>query len=48
MADLKIVFLAMLFWAIAIGVYLLMTGLIVWRAVHDPAARSWCSPTFGY
>jgi len=37
-ADLKIVFLAMLFWAIAIGVYLLMTALIVWRAVHEPAA----------
>jgi hypothetical protein len=32
MGDLKIVFLAMLFWAIAIGVYLLMTGLIVWRS----------------
>ncbi len=37
-ADLKIVFLAMLFWTIAIGVYLMMTGLIIWRAVHDPAA----------
>jgi hypothetical protein len=33
-ADLKIVFLAVLFWGIAIGVYLLMTGLAVWRAVR--------------
>jgi tellurite resistance protein TehA-like permease len=30
-ADLEIVFLAMLFWVLAICVYLLMTGLIVWR-----------------
>jgi hypothetical protein len=44
MADLKIVFLAMLFWAIAIGVYLLMTGLIVWRAVHDAGAPELLQP----
>jgi tellurite resistance protein TehA-like permease len=44
MADLKIVFLAILFWAIAIGVYLLMTGLIIWRAVHDPAAPESVQP----
>jgi tellurite resistance protein TehA-like permease len=44
MADLKIVFLAMLFWAIAIGVYLVMTGLIVWRAVHDRTAQEWAQP----
>jgi tellurite resistance protein TehA-like permease len=43
-ADLKVVFLAMLFWAIAIGVYLVMTGLIVWRAVHDPAAPELVQP----
>jgi hypothetical protein len=43
-ADLKIVFLAMLFWAIAIGVYLLMTGLIVWRVVHDPASPELVQP----
>lgn len=43
-ADLKMVFLAMLFWAIAIGVYLLMVGLIVWRAVHDPAASELVQP----
>ena len=34
----------MLFWAIAIGVYLLMTGLIVWRAVHDSAAPELVQP----
>jgi tellurite resistance protein TehA-like permease len=34
-ADLKIVFLAMLFWAVAIVVYLVMTGLVVARGVHD-------------
>ncbi len=43
-ADLKIVFLAMLFWTIAIGIYLVMTGLIVWRAVHDPAAPELLQP----
>jgi tellurite resistance protein TehA-like permease len=43
-ADLKIVFLAMLFWAIAIGVYLVMTGLIIWRAVRDPAAPQLVQP----
>ena len=44
MADLKIVFLAMLFWAIAIGVYLVMTGLIVWRAGHDSSAPELVQP----
>ena len=38
MADLNVVFLAMLFWAVAIVVYLVMTGLIVWRAWHDAGA----------
>jgi len=33
-----------LFWAIAIGVYLLMTGLIVWRPIHDPAAPELVQP----
>jgi hypothetical protein len=37
-ADLKIVFLAMLFWALAICMYLLITGLVLWRAVREPAA----------
>jgi tellurite resistance protein TehA-like permease len=43
-ADLKIVFLAVLFWGIAIGVYLLMTGLVVWRAIDDPAAPELVQP----
>jgi Voltage-dependent anion channel len=30
-ADLEIVFLAVLFWVLAMCIYLLMTGLIVWR-----------------
>jgi tellurite resistance protein TehA-like permease len=42
MADLKIVFLAMLFWAVALVVYLVMTGLIVSRGVERSAAPdSW-------
>ncbi len=44
LADLEIAFLAVLFWAIAIGVYLLMTGLIVWRAVRDRAAPDLVQP----
>jgi tellurite resistance protein TehA-like permease len=44
MADLKIVFLAVLFWAVAIGVYLVMTGLIVWRAVGDSSAPELVQP----
>ena len=43
-ADLKMIFLAVLFWGIAIGVYLLMTGLVLWRAVHDPAAPELVQP----
>jgi tellurite resistance protein TehA-like permease len=34
-ADLRIVFVALLFWALAIAVYGLMTGLILWRAFHE-------------
>lgn len=44
MADLKIVFLAVLFWAVAIVVYLMMTGLIVWRVVHDSSAPDLVQP----
>ncbi len=43
-ADLKIVFLAVLFWGIAIGVYLVMTGLVLWRAGRDPAAPELVQP----
>jgi tellurite resistance protein TehA-like permease len=44
MADLKIVILAVLFWVIAIGVYLVMTGLIVWRAIHNSSAPELVQP----
>ncbi len=44
MADLKIVFLAVLFWAIGDVVYLVMTGLIVWRAIHDSSAGELVQP----
>jgi tellurite resistance protein TehA-like permease len=44
MADLKILFLAVLLWAVAIAVYLVMTGLIVWRAVHDSSAPGLLQP----
>ena len=37
-ADLELVFIALLFWVLAICIYLLMTGLILWRAVHEHAA----------
>ena len=43
-ADLKIVFLAVLFWVVAIGVYLAMTGLVVWRAIDDPFAPELLQP----
>ena len=38
MADLRILFWAMVLWALAIVVYLMMTGLIVRRAVRDIGA----------
>ncbi|MCV7230575.1 tellurite resistance/C4-dicarboxylate transporter family protein [Mycolicibacterium komossense] len=34
-ADLRIVVVALLFWALAIAVYGLMTGFILWRAFHE-------------
>jgi tellurite resistance protein TehA-like permease len=37
-ADLDIAFLAVMFWALAICIYLLMTSLILRRAAHDPSA----------
>ncbi len=43
-ADLKIVFLAMVFWVIAIVVYLVMTGLIVSRAWNDSSAGELVQP----
>ena len=43
-ADLRIVALAVLFWAIAIAVYLVITGLIVWREVNDFSAPALVQP----
>jgi tellurite resistance protein TehA-like permease len=34
-ADLRMVFVALLFWVLAVGVYGVMTGLILWRAFHE-------------
>jgi tellurite resistance protein TehA-like permease len=42
--DLKIVFLAVLFWAAAIVVYLVMTGLFLARAVRDSSAPDLAHP----
>lgn len=38
MADLRILFWASVLWAVAVVVYLLMTGLIAWRPAHDSSA----------
>jgi tellurite resistance protein TehA-like permease len=38
------VFLAVLFWAIAIGAYLMVTGLVVRRARSDPSAPELVQP----
>jgi tellurite resistance protein TehA-like permease len=43
-ADLDIVFLAVVFWALAICAYLLMTSLILWRAARDPSAPELVRP----
>jgi tellurite resistance protein TehA-like permease len=34
-ADLRILFVALLFWVLALLVYGVMTGLILWRALHE-------------
>jgi tellurite resistance protein TehA-like permease len=44
MADLRVVFWALVLWAIAIVVYLVTSGLIVWRAVHDSSAPELVQP----
>jgi tellurite resistance protein TehA-like permease len=44
MADLKIVFWAVILWALAIAVYLVVTGLVVWRAVCDSSAPELVQP----
>ena len=44
MADLQIVFWALVLWAVAIVVYLMMTGLIVWRSARDTTAPELAQP----
>jgi tellurite resistance protein TehA-like permease len=44
MADLKVVFWAAILWALAIFIYLVMTGLVVWRAVGDSSAPELAQP----
>ena len=43
-ADLKIVFWAVILWALAICIYLVMTGLVVWRVVGDSSAPELAQP----
>lgn len=43
-AGLEIVFLAVLFWDLAICIYLLMTSLVLWRVVHDSKAPQLSEP----
>ncbi|MBP1817480.1 tellurite resistance/C4-dicarboxylate transporter family protein [Mycobacterium sp. OAE908] len=43
-ADMRIVFWALVLWALAIVVYLMMTGLIVWRAANDSSAPELAQP----
>jgi len=44
MADLRIVFWALVLWALGIIVYLVMTGLIVWRAARDSSVPELAQP----
>jgi len=37
-------FWALILWALALAVYLAVTGLLVWRWAHDPAARRLTEP----
>src|SRR4029078_4834970 len=43
-ADLKIAFLAALFWVVAIGVVLAITGLVGWRASDESSAPELLQP----
>ncbi|MGH3676294.1 MAG: tellurite resistance/C4-dicarboxylate transporter family protein [Mycobacterium sp.] len=43
-ADLALLGVAVGFWVLAIAVYLVMTGLILWRAAHDPTAPEGFEP----
>jgi Voltage-dependent anion channel len=37
--EARILFLALIFWVLALGVYCAMTALILWRAGHDASTR---------
>jgi tellurite resistance protein TehA-like permease len=43
-ADLRILFVALLFWVLSLLVYVLMTGLILWRTVHERLDRDGFEP----
>jgi tellurite resistance protein TehA-like permease len=43
-ADLHILFVALLFWVLALLVYAVMTGLILWRTVHERLDRDGFEP----
>jgi hypothetical protein len=42
--EASILFWALIFWFFALCVYDLMTGLVLWRAVHEPAVRRNVAP----
>jgi hypothetical protein len=37
--ELRIMFFALAFWVLALCIYAVMTGLVCWRAAHEPATR---------
>jgi hypothetical protein len=39
--EARILFWALIFWVLALCVYCVMAGLVVWRSVYDPAMRGW-------
>ena len=43
-ADLGIVFWAIVFWVLGIALYVLMTGLVLWRARHDASSSELVQP----
>jgi hypothetical protein len=47
-ADLRWLFGALLFWALALLVYGVMTALILWRAVHERLNPGGLEPTAGF
>ena len=43
-AQLDVVFWAVVFWVLGICVYLVMTGLVLWRVRHDPSSPELVQP----